>query len=203
SRGFQIPGQPVFATVPYDPSAYSGVAIYTSSSSWPHPVIPLTNYLNGLRSIVKKYKTDVRSDPSYTFDVIVASRAEDTGLAYLSYIDENGMIDDRETWKRYIVIGSYETRVVAEFLIKPVWNHDRTMDEFTELAYFIIKYVDRFKTDITVGLEGQRPLVWFIPNIGTPAKASDPYIEDLESKVNQMLDNYSKDGFRFLMTRSS
>jgi hypothetical protein len=59
----------------------------------------------------------IESDPTYTFEVLVASRAEDTGLAYLSYIDENGMMDDIDTWKRYIIIGSYETRVAVEFLI--------------------------------------------------------------------------------------
>jgi hypothetical protein len=203
SRVFRIPGESFFSAIPYDPTAFSGVAINTISPSWPHPVIPLTNYLDGLKSIVKRYKTEVNSDPTYEFDIIVASRAEDTGLAYLSYIDENGMIDDKETWKRYIVIGSYETRVATEFLIKPVWNHDMMMDQFAELAYFIIKYVDRFKTDVTVGLEDQRPLVWFIPNIGTPAKAPDTYIDSLDSKTNQMLDNYSRDGIRLLLTYSS
>lgn len=77
------------------------------------------------------------------------------------------------------------------------------MDEFAEAAYFIIKYVDRFKTDITVGLECQKPLVGVIPNIGTPSKASDSYIEALDSKVNQMLDNYSRDGIRLLTNRFS
>jgi hypothetical protein len=27
------------------------------------------------------------------------------------------MMDDIDTWKRYIIIGSYETRVAVEFLI--------------------------------------------------------------------------------------
>ena len=88
SRGFRVPGQQVFATVPYDPTAFSGVATYTSSSLWPHPTIPRANYLDGLRSIVKRYKTEVNSDPTYEFDVVVATRAEDTGSAYLSYIIE-------------------------------------------------------------------------------------------------------------------
>jgi hypothetical protein len=41
------------------------------------------------------------------------------------------------------------------------------MNDVGEIAYFIIKCADRFKTDINVGLEGQKPLVWLIPNDGT------------------------------------
>jgi hypothetical protein len=204
SRGYYGPQQQNFTTVSYNPAAYSGVTrVITSDSSNQHPVIPLHSYLDGLKNIVKKYKSELKNDPTYKFDVLVASRAEDTGSAYLSYIDDNGMMDDIDTWKQYIVIGSYETRVSAEFLIKSLWTSNKIMNEFAELACFIIKYVDRFKTDNDVGLETQKPLVWWVPNNGPIVKASESLMETLDLRVNQMLDNFSMYGLKLLETRSS
>jgi 20S proteasome alpha/beta subunit len=195
SLGYHDPQQQKFTTVPYNAAAVSGVAeIYPSISSINHPAIPLYSYLDGLKNIVKKYKSELKNNSDYSFDVLVASRAEDSGAAYLSYIDDNGMMEDVDAFRKFIVIGSYETRVAAEFLLKPLSNPNMTINEFAELAYFIIKYVDRFKTDVTVGLEGQRPLVFMIPNRGDVGEAPDNLMDEWESNTNNMLNNFQRNG---------
>jgi 20S proteasome alpha/beta subunit len=200
SLGYHDLQQQKFTTVPYDAAAVSGaVEIYSSISSINHPAIPLHSYLDGLKNIVKKYKSELRSNSDYSFDVLIASRAEDSMGVYLSYIDDNGMMEDVDAFRKFIVIGSYETRVAAEFLLKPLSNSNMTMNQFAELAYFIIKYVDRFKTDVKVGLEGQRPLVFVIPIKGDIGRACDNIMERLESHTNDMLGNIEKYGISKLL----
>ena len=187
-----------FTTFPVDPSVTSGVATlyHTSKESPQYPVIRLYKYLEELKIIVQKYKKE-----SF-FDVLVASRTLDNMDTHLEYIGENGMTDIGND-RGYTVIGSNETHVAAEFLMKSLWKKSLKMDAFTEMAYFIIKYVDRFKTDIKVGLEGEKPLVWLIPNEGEIDKATDNYLKKLENNTDQMLDTLVKHGLKPLMNYSS
>jgi 20S proteasome alpha/beta subunit len=201
SRGYYDERQHQFTTTPYDPSVTSGVAVtYHTSIASPHyPVIPFHSYLDGLKRIIQKYKREAAGNPSYFFDVLVVARTQDNMHAYLGYIDDKGMMTDIGNDKRYIAIGSDKITAFALSILKPLWKNDLKMKEFAELAYFIIKYVDRFKTDYTVGLEAENPSVWFIPHIGEPDKASDEFMQQCENNVNTMLDNFESHGIRKLL----
>jgi 20S proteasome alpha/beta subunit len=182
-----------FKRIPFNPKNISGIAIrYPIETSY--PVIQFDSYLKGLIAIIKKYKRETARDSSlYSFDVLVASRTDSE--AYLGYIDDYGMI--MNDIDKYIMIGSEKTSNFP--LLKPLWNSNMKMNEFAELAYFIIKYVDRFKTDDTVGLEGDKPLVWLIPNKGDIDKAPNDFIEEWEYNTNKMLDNLVKYGIKKLL----
>jgi 20S proteasome alpha/beta subunit len=180
-----------FEYIPFNPKNISGITIrYPTETSY--PVIHLFRYLEELGAIVKKRKQETKAD-IYTFEVLVASRT-DTNETYLGYIDEHGTMNDMH---EYIIIGSDKTS--DSLFLKPLWNSDMKMKEFAELAYFIIKYVDRFKTDNTVGLEGEKPLVWLIPNKGDIDKAPNDFMEEWESNTNKMLDNFVKYGIKKLL----
>jgi hypothetical protein len=66
------------------------------------------------------------------------------------------------------------------------------VNEFTQLAYFIIKYIDRFSLNNTVGLGGLKPQVYFVPDKGNVEEASPSIMDRLESDINRMLDNWEK-----------
>lgn len=38
------------------------------------------------------------------------------------------------------------------------------MKQVAELGYFLVKLIERFKLDETVGVESGHPQVWFLPN---------------------------------------
>jgi 20S proteasome alpha/beta subunit len=44
------------------------------------------------------------------------------------------------------------------------WNANFTMNQAAELGYFIIKYIETFKLDDTVGVGTHEPQIWFIPD---------------------------------------
>jgi hypothetical protein len=83
--------------------------------------------------------------------------------------------------------------------VKPLQKESTKMSEFAELAYFTIKYMDRFGIDDTVGLMGEKPLVYFIPDRGTVERASDEFLRLCEDNTNQMLDNFKSVGIRKLL----
>jgi 20S proteasome alpha/beta subunit len=63
------------------------------------------------------------------------------------------------TIKNYHTIGSGSP--YAQVFLKKCWNDQMTMEQVAELGYFIIKYIEDFKLNFTVGGE---PMIWFIPD---------------------------------------
>jgi hypothetical protein len=61
--------------------------------------------------------------------------------------------------KGYDIIGSGAP--YAKLFPKKCWNGQMTMEQVAELGYFIIKYIDNFGLNFTVGGE---PVIWFIPD---------------------------------------
>ena len=55
----------------------------------------------------------------------------------------------------------------GSIFLKTHWRKDIIMDEAADLAYFIIRYIEKFKLDLSVGTgeEFPEPLIRFIPNI--------------------------------------
>jgi len=119
------------------------------------------------------------------------------GLAHLSYIDDNGVLSD--IFDPYIIIGSKTAPFYGSIFIKPFYKHDIKMTDFAKLAYFTIKYIDRFNLDDAIGLEREKPLVFIIPNKGIVGEASDSLVDDWESNTNKMLENFEKNGISKLL----
>ena len=51
-------------------------------------------------------------------------------------------------------------------VLRPMWNDSIQMDTVTSLVYFVIKYVERYGIDTTIGVSDKQPQIWFIPNLG-------------------------------------
>lgn len=159
-------------------------------------VLNLHPYLEKLAGIITKYRKRYRTN----FDVLFAAQTQERG-AVLQYIDQEGFPSD--ILNRYKIIGSGE--IVANALLKPLWHKDLPMEQFAEVAYFIIKYFDKFEIDYKVGLGGMKPQVWFIPdNLKQAVKEADSEtLDNYEINTDQMLENFTKYGLKLLMNHSS
>jgi 20S proteasome alpha/beta subunit len=102
------------------------------------------------------------------FDVLV-------GIAYknkdssLTYINAYG---SPETVEKYKAIGMGAK--YAKAYLERSWNSQMTMEQFAQLGYFIIRCIEKFGLEGSVGLDNENPQVWYIPN---------HYVEDEQQNV--------------------
>jgi 20S proteasome alpha/beta subunit len=99
----------------------------------------------------------------YKFDVLAGVSTNDGAKLRYFYQDGRPEIVDK-----YKAIGNGAP--YGLIYLKTHWRKDIIMDEAADLAYFIIRYIERFKLDLTVGTGEQfpHPLIWFIPNTPYP-----------------------------------
>ena len=85
--------------------------------------------------------------------------------------------------------------------VSPLWNTSIIMNEFALIGYFTIKYIDKFELHNGIGLYGDRPQVWFIPNEGPLLRDRDcpQLIDSFEYNTNKMLQNFKKDGINLFL----
>ena len=102
--------------------------------------------------------TNQRYGSRFNFDLLVGI-STDNG-AIIRYFYQDGGSEDVD---RYKAIGTGSP--YGLIYLKTHWYKDITMDEAADLAYFIIRYIERFKLDLTVGTgeDFPRPLIRFIP----------------------------------------
>lgn len=92
------------------------------------------------------------------FDILVGISYPDRDST-LTYINAYGLPN---TIPKYQAIG-IGARYAKAFLER-AWNPEMTTEQVAEVGYFIIKYVEKFRLDLSVGLDSNRPQVWYIPN---------------------------------------
>jgi hypothetical protein len=91
----------------------------------------------------------------------------------------------------YVVIGEGET--VGRYFLKKYWKENLTMEQVAELGYFIIKVIERYNLEESVGLGNtddifqKKPQIWFIPVNRPDYPASDCLIVEFEGKVNERI----------------
>lgn len=132
------------------------------------PTIQVYPYLTKLKEIIKKYKNESRN---YPFDALVSIQTKDTG-ASLQYIDDSGVSTDPD---EYIIIGSNTSRIISSAFLRSIWYRDITMERFIKDVFFIIKFIDRFQLDNTVGLGGNFPQIFLIPDRDNMVQEIHPY----------------------------
>jgi hypothetical protein len=75
------------------------------------------------------------------------------------------------------------------------------MGKVAELGYFAIQYIEQLKLDHTVGLGGQKPQIWYMPDnyeendgkditFGIDRLANDQELQILESRVNEKVKRF-------------
>lgn len=137
------------------------------------------------------------------FDVLIGIKTQDAG-AVLQYINPIGFA---EPVRRYRAIGHGEP--YGSIFMKTIWRPDMTMAEVADLGCFIIKYIERFELDSSVGVDSRppqnSPQIWFIPDANPPPNATEEekrmttynlhpadrgLLDQLESNALERLDQY-------------
>jgi 20S proteasome alpha/beta subunit len=119
-----------------------------------------TNEINFQNATVKLALCALKINKEYGFapnlyEVLVAIQPPDKPPT-LNLIQGSGT---PYTIKNNHAIGS--GALYAQVFLKKCWYDGMAMEQVAELGYFIVKYIEDFKLNFTVGGE---PMIWFIPN---------------------------------------
>lgn len=185
-----------FQPIPFDPKNVSGISQrYSNPTSY--PIIPQSSYLEGFKEIVRLKKADIKNNEDlYPFDVLIALQTSD-GKSRLFYMDDNGVLN--EIFDPYIIIGFDSAQLYGSVFLKPLVKTGTKTYEFAQLAYFTIKYIDRFRLEDRIALEGEEPLIYIISNRGEIGKAPNNLMEKWKSETDNMLDNFKELGIQKLL----
>jgi 20S proteasome alpha/beta subunit len=116
--------------------------------------------------------------PPNLYDILVATQPPDKPST-LKLIQGSGT---PYTIKNYQVIGSGSP--YGQVFLKKRWRPEMTMQQVAELGYFIIKYIENYRLNFTVG---GTPTIWFIP---------DEEKDDSENKVDYKIAEKRPDLFK-------
>ena len=94
----------------------------------------------------------------YYFELLVAI-APDNERSHLTYITGDGMPYSVDTCH---TIGSGSP--YATIFQRNSYNRNMTMEQAAELGYFVIKYIEDFQLNMTVGVGDGIPQIWFVSN---------------------------------------
>ena len=132
------------------------------------------------------------------FDVLLGIQA--TTEAVLKYIHASGFA---EGVRRYKVIGHGEP--YGSLFLKYWWRRNMSMLEVAELGFFVIKLIQEFELDNTVGIGNGYPQIVLIPNpenkegeieeggvLPTIRSLSNSELSDLKEKVVRRLERFKK-----------
>lgn len=69
------------------------------------------------------------------------------------------------------------------------------MKEAAAVGYFIIKYIETFELDLSVGIGKNSPQIWFVPNNQNDYQASPQLLEELDNLTTARLDTFKKQNY--------
>jgi len=141
---------------------------YMSSPNMENTVPAIANEIERITyGLNEKYRGVLAGQ---NFDVLLGIKSS-TG-AVLQYIYPIGFA---EGVRKYKAIGHGEP--YGSFFLKQWWQPNMTMLEVAGLGYFIIKYIQDFELDNTVGIGNKQPQVWLIPKKPPPKGATPEQIQ--------------------------
>ena len=116
--------------------------------------------------------------------------------------------------RKYKVIGHGEP--YGSFFLKRWWRRDMNMLEVAELGLFIIRYIQEFELDNSVGIGEEHPQVWLIPNtpiptgatpeqqkLASPQLISSKDMSTISDRVSKRLDTFKKTSWEDVSTQQS
>lgn len=136
---------------------------FTSSPSHEHTVVALTTQIETITRQLNEAYHDILHGES--FDVLLGIKGSITSVLRHVY-----PIGFAEGVTRCRAIGHGEP--YGSFFLKHWWKPEMTMLEVAELGFFIIKYIQEFELDNTVGIGESYPQIWLIPNEPIPDGAT-------------------------------
>jgi len=141
--------------------------------------ILIGKYLQKLEKIVEDINKAYSSRVGEGFELLFAVQTSDAG-ARLHHISKTGVAGDVYN---YQVIGTAEP--FTRPFLRQLWDKDMQMNEFAEIAYFIIKFIEYQEIDRNVGVGPRKPQVWKIPNTGEFQLNTDDTLNELEAITHE------------------
>lgn len=200
-------GDKIFRDVPFMVVGSSGISglfekfrekvtEFIASPSYKHTVIAMTTQIEIItRQLNEAYRDVLHGE---CFDVLLGIKGTITPV--LRYIYPFGFAEEA---RRYKVIGHGEP--YGSFFLKHWWKPEMTMLEVAELGFFIIKYIEEFKLDDTVGIGESYPQIWLIPKEPitkdtTPEKAKllvphllpQDVIQNMEHRIKERIAKFEE-----------
>jgi 20S proteasome alpha/beta subunit len=124
-----------------------------------HKSGPVEDFVNTIEKYTRELNVAYKEvlETRWSFDVLVALQTSNGAI--LQYVLPQGLA---EPVRRYKAIGHGEP--YGSVFLKRLWNDNMTMEQVAELGYFIIRYIEKFELDSTVGVGDGHPQVWLIPH---------------------------------------
>lgn len=155
--------------------------------------ISIYDYMSDIREKIREYYKLYRSTLNpWDFDILFAAQTQDKGAILKHIYGGEAIIDDVI---RYKVIGSESGRARNSTLLEPMWHYKMTMtmEKAVEFGYFMIRYIEKYDLDNTIGTGKEKPQIWHIPDKGRVHESTEESVlNTLENKVQDMLEKNEK-----------
>ena len=120
---------------------------------------------------------------SKDFELLLGiQEAENSSLTYINPWGASENISD------YHAIGSGE--LYGSFLLKKLWRINMKMIECIELGYRVIKFIEKFELDESVGISREKAQIIFIPSKYEIKEGSEKLFTKLEEVSSEWLLQY-------------
>jgi 20S proteasome alpha/beta subunit len=142
-------------------------------------------FVEKIEDIVTRLNQRYRDKVASRIEVLIAAKLAEP-LVGLRYVHEAGVADEVASYK---AIGSGEP--FGDIFLKLHWQPGHpfpTMQKAAEIGHFIIKYIEKFQLDDTVGVGNMSPQIWFLPNTDMPREVDSSILQNLEEITTQRLD---------------
>jgi hypothetical protein len=124
-----------------------------------------------------------------SFDILLATSGTKLPTLHssLRYFYQDGKL---ETVMDYKAIGTASP--YGLIYLKHNWYPQITMNEGASLGHFIIKFIETFQLDLSVGTGTSDAQVWFIPHSSNDFQATPKILEDLNALTNKKIDDFRR-----------
>jgi 20S proteasome alpha/beta subunit len=142
----------------------------------------ITKIYSEIKEIIYKLSQRYRGE---SFDLLVGVSWEKSydNRSQLNYFYYDGTM---ELVMDYKAIGTGEP--YGSIYLKQNWQPDMTMKQVAELGYFIIKYIEKFYLDLSVGVNADKPQIWFIPDNEVDHCADVQLLDEYEENTRKRLE---------------
>ena len=135
------------------------------------------NIINKLAKFVYDINKKYKFSNLFAFDVLVGIQYNNQNST-LTYISQYGTSRPINEFRIIGTGGKY-----IKIFMEKVWKKDMRMEDVSELGYFIIKYIENFRLDYTVGISENHPEIWYVPNKYTDGERNDIHATEEQLKI--------------------
>lgn len=158
---------------------------YVKDAQARNKIIPMDKFL--LKASAITHNLSTRYGQNY--DVLIGIRG---GASILKHMYADGGIEPVNQWK---TIGSGSP--FGKFYLKKYWHQSKTMEDVAELGYFIIKYIEEFGLDLSVGVGDNKsyPQIKFLPDGASDREPTALEMQKFEKNARNKLEKIRNEPF--------